>query len=132
MSTLEKPTVKDFPVDPATGEVTINLSKTETLTVQIPGAPSSPDSSVQLTVTAPSKPPKSVGPYESMLVKKTPETHPDNFEEPELRKGVTLTLRSDELKAFSSEEGVELRYTFTYASGWNPDTSEPQMLRIKA
>ena len=127
MTTYAKPTLKDFP---ATGEVTISLSKNKTLTVQIQGEPSSPESSVQLNVTAPSKGAKTVGPPESMMVNKTPETHPDDFEVPELRKGVTLTLPSEALKEFAGQL-VELRYTFTYVNGWDPDISEPQMLRIE-
>lgn len=126
--TFGKPTLKGYP---ATGEVTINLSKIgEALTVQIPDADISPNSSVQLSMGIASKPPEWTGSFESMMVKKTPETHPDDFEIAELRKGVTLIVPSDALKKFSGKS-VELRYTFTYESG-GADTSEPQKMRIKA
>ncbi|MCJ8202996.1 hypothetical protein [Pseudomonas sp. RGM2987] len=129
-TTFEKPTLKDFPAD-ASGEVAISLAKAgKTLTVQIPDSNISPNSSVYLTLGAASKPPEWTGNLEPMMVNKTPETHPDDFEVAELRKGVTLTVPGDTLKKFSGRL-VELRYTFTYESG-GADTSKPLNVRIKA
>lgn len=129
-TTFEKPTLKDFPAD-SSGEVAISLAKAgKTLTVQIPDSNISPNSSVHLTLGAASKSPEWTGNLEPMMVNKTPETHPDDFEVAELRKGVTLTVPGDTLKKFSGRL-VELRYTFTYESG-GADTSKPLNVRIKA
>ncbi|BBP63275.1 hypothetical protein PHLH5_08160 [Pseudomonas sp. Cab53] len=130
-TTFEKPTLKDFPAAPASGEATVSLSKAgKALTVQIPDSDISPYSSVHLTLGAASKPPEWTGNLEPMMVNKTPETHPDDFEVAELRKGVTLTVPGDTLKAFSGRL-VELHYTFTYESG-GADTSKPLNVRFKA
>ncbi|WP_413794036.1 MULTISPECIES: hypothetical protein [unclassified Pseudomonas] len=125
-----EPTLKDFPTDPATGEATVSLSKAgKALTVQIPDSNISPYSSVRLSLGAASKPPEWTGNLEPMMIDKTPETHPDDFEVAELRKGVTLTAPGDTLKTFSGRS-VELRYTFTYESG-GTDTSKPLKVRVK-
>ncbi|XXE18175.1 hypothetical protein J3P85_04075 [Pseudomonas sp. Z1-12] len=126
MTTFKKPVLVGVP-DSDAEKVTVSLSKMKTLTVQIPNAENSPESTVHLTVSIP----KQVGAEQSMLVEKTPETHPNNFETPELRKDVTLTFSSDELKQFKGKS-VELRYTFDYTNGWDPETSAPQILEIKA
>ncbi|WP_260961146.1 hypothetical protein [Pseudomonas citri] len=118
MTTYAKPMLKDFP---ATGEVTISLSKTKTLIVKIPDAAFKPYSNAHLTLGAGSTPPTSVGAF-------TPLTE---GEEGTPRKDVTVTLTTTDLVAFSGQL-VELRYEVSYESGWDPDVSEPQMLRIKA
>ncbi|WP_367862663.1 hypothetical protein [Pseudomonas brassicacearum] len=112
-----KPTLKGFP---ATGEVTINLSQVETLTVKIPDADFDPYSNARLTLGVGSTSPTPVGAF-------TPLTE---GEEGTPRKDVTVTLTSADLIAFSGQL-VELRYEVSYES-WDPDTSEPQMLRVKA
>jgi len=130
-TTFEKPTLKDFPADPATGVATVSLSKAGTaLIVQIPDSNISAYSTVHLTLGEASKSPEWMGNSEPMMIHKTPETHPDDFEVAELRKGVTLTVPGDTLKKFSGRL-VELRYTFTYESEGS-DTSKPLNVRVKA
>ncbi|MDO7899613.1 hypothetical protein [Pseudomonas citrulli] len=120
MTTYAKPTLKDFSANPTSGEVTISLSKTKTLTVKIPNADFEPNSSAQLTLGVGSTPSARVGTFAPLT----------EFEEATPRKDVTLTLTSADLKAFSGKV-VELRYEVSYES-WDPDLSEPQMLRIVA
>lgn len=115
MTTYAKPTLKDFPT---TGEITISLSKTTTFIVKIPDAAFEPYSNAQLTVGVGSTSPTRVGAFTSLT----------EGEEGTPRKDVTVTVTNAELKAFSGKL-VELRYVVSYES-WDPDTSEPQMLRI--
>ena len=118
MTTYAKPMLKDFP---ATGEAAISLSKTTTLTVKIPDTAFKPYSNAQLTLGVGSTPPTQVGAF----------TRLTEGEEGTPRKDVTVTLTNADLIAFSGQL-VELRYQVSYESGWDPDTSEAQMLRIKA
>ena len=115
--TYAKPTLKDFP---ATGEVTISLSKTETLTVEIPDADFAPYSNARLTLGESSTPPTPVGAFTSLT--EGEEGTPCN--------DVTMTLTNANLTTYIGKL-VELRYEVSYESR-DPDTSEPQMLRIKA
>ncbi|MBD9463997.1 hypothetical protein [Pseudomonas sp. Pdm06] len=115
--TYAKPMLKDFP---ATVEVTISLAKTKTLTVKIPDAAFDPYSNARLTLGVGSTPPTPVGAF-------TPLT---DGEEGTPRKDVTMTLTNTDLAAYVGQL-VELRYEVSYES-WDPDTSEPQMLRISA
>ncbi|MCP1454221.1 MULTISPECIES: hypothetical protein [Pseudomonas] len=117
MTMFAKPTLKDFPT---TGEVTISLSRTTTLTVKIPDAAFAPYSNAQLTLGLGSTPPTPAGAF-------TPLTE---GEEGTPRKDVTVTVTSAELTAYLGKL-VELRYEVSYES-WDPDTSEPQMLRVNA
>lgn len=127
--TFTKPTAQNCPAG-ASGAVTISLSKTTELTVTIPDEQGSPESTVELTVTAPPAAPKTlVG--ASMTLVKTPDTHPENFETLEVRKQVTLKFSTDKLKEFSGKS-VELRYKYTYANSDGVDISQPQMLQINA
>ncbi|KQW18836.1 MULTISPECIES: hypothetical protein [Pseudomonas] len=112
-----KPTLKDFPV---TGEVTISLSKVKTLTVKIPDAAFDPYSNARLTLGVGSTSPTPVGAF-------TPLTE---GEEGTPCKDVTMTLTNADLTAYL-DKLVELRYEVSYES-WDPDMSEPQLLRIKA
>ena len=116
--TYAKPTLKDFP---ATGEVTVSLSKTKTLTVKIPDADFDRYSNAQLTLGVGSMPPTSVGAFRSLT----------EGEEGTPRKGVTVTLTDADLTAYVGQL-VELRYEVSYESGRDSDISEPQMLRISA
>ena len=116
--TYAKPTLKDFPT---TGEVTVSLSKTKTLTVKIPDADFDPYSNAQLTLGVGSTPPTSVGAFTSLT----------DGEEGAPRKSVTVTLTDADLTAYVGQL-VELRYEVSYESGWDNDKSEPQMLRISA
>jgi hypothetical protein len=115
--TYAKPTLKDFP---ATGEVTIRLSQTKTLTVQIPDAAFERYSNARLTLGVGSTPPTPVGTF-------TPLTE---GEEGTPRKGVTATVTNADLKTFSGKL-VELRYEVSYESKTDIDKSAPQLLRIE-
>ncbi|MCL6703860.1 hypothetical protein [Pseudomonas sp. T1.Ur] len=118
MTTYAKPTLKDFP---ATGEVTISLSKIKTVTVKIPDAAFEPYSNAQLTLGVSSTSSTTVGAF-------TPLTE---GEEGTPRKDVTVTLTGADLAAFKGKS-VELRYEVSYESGWDNDKSDPLMLRIEA
>ncbi|MFW9267813.1 hypothetical protein ACLK1G_11480 [Pseudomonas sp. NR3] len=113
METYAKPTLEEFPDQDA---VTINLSKTKTLTVNIPDAEFHKYSNAMLTLTLT----RSVGAF-------TPLT---DGEEGTLRMNVKVALTNADLEAFKGES-VELRYEVTYESGGD-DKSDPLMLRIKA
>ncbi|WP_457968248.1 hypothetical protein M1D68_21360 [Pseudomonas sp. R4-84] len=112
METYAKPTLEEFPDKDA---VTINLSKTETLTVKIPDADFRKYSNATLTLTLT----RPVGAF-------TPLTG----EEGTPRTNVKVDLTRADLEAFEGES-VELRYEVTYESGGD-DKSDPLMLRIKA
>jgi hypothetical protein len=113
MTTYAKPTLQDFP---ANEEVTISLSKIETLTIEIPNADFEPNSSARLTLDS-----KHVGTFAALT----------EGEESTPRKDVTLTLTNADLMAFEGKL-VELRYEVSYEAGWDNDQSEPQMLRVEA
>ncbi|EPJ97192.1 hypothetical protein [Pseudomonas sp. CFII68] len=117
MTTYAKPTLKDFPT---AGEITISLSKTTALIVKIPDTAFAPYSNAQLTLGVGSTPPTPAGAF-------TPLTE---GEEGTPRKDVTVTVTNAELTAYLGKL-VELRYEVSYES-WDPDTSEPQMLRVNA
>ncbi|WP_259696009.1 hypothetical protein [Pseudomonas brassicacearum] len=118
VKTYAKPTLKDFP---ATGEVTVSLSKTKTLTVKIPDTAFHQYSNAQLTLGVGSMPPTPVGAFTSLT----------DGEEGTPRKGVTVTLTNADLTAYVGQL-VELCYAVSYESGRDSDISEPQMLRISA
>lgn len=92
MTTYAKPTLKGFPT---TGEVQINLSRVETLTVKIPDADFAQNSNAQLTLGVGSEPPIRVGTFAS----------PAEGEETAPLKGVTLTLTNVDLNAFNEKNG---------------------------
>lgn len=115
--TYAKPTLQGFQ---PTEEVAISLSKTETLTVEIPDAAFEPYSNARLTLGVGSAPPTPAGVF-------TPLTE---GEEGTPRKDVTMELTNTDLTAYI-DKLIELRYEVSYESK-NPDTSEPQMLRISA
>jgi len=112
-----KPTLKGFPT---TEEITIDLLQVEKLTVEIPDADFDPYSNARLTLGGGSTSPTPVGAF-------TPLTE---GEEGTPCKDVTMTLTNADLKTYIGTL-VELRYEVSYES-WEPDTSEPQMLRVKA
>ena len=113
METYAKPTLEEFPDKDA---VTINLSETKTLTVNIPDAKFRKYSNAMLTLTLT----RPVGAF-------TPLT---DGEEGTPRTNVKVDLTRADLEAFEGES-VELRYEVTYESGGD-DKSDPLMLRIKA
>ncbi|WP_434572337.1 hypothetical protein [Pseudomonas sp. Z3-6] len=115
MKTYAKPALRDLPL---AEEITVDLSKIKTLTVEIPDADFDQNSNARLILDEGSP----VGAF-------TPLTE---GEEGTPRKDVTVTIITNTELAAYLGKSVELRYEVTYESSVDIDRSEPQKLRITA